>query len=204
MNSTPSYPFVVLVLSLTLLQKRVSRPPTRRPLCIDGKFYEENLFAYLDCSEFMEHSSHYKNYAKCCATTNPTSAHFSKTAQRSSGPSGHLSESVKVEGRFFLQSEVFWKEDIVIAMTFLLSFLSISVSVWTLVLVSRSTSALEHVIKFCVTTEKLLPQLSLEKVKESPGRQSQVWQQIAVVIWRWWRIMFGTPQKHQLPDILTF
>ena len=47
-------------------------------------------------------------------------------------------------------------------MTFLLSFLSISVSVWTLVLVSRSTSALEHVIKFCVTTEKLLPQLSLE------------------------------------------
>ena len=29
-------------------------------------------------------------------------------------------------------------------------------------LVSRSTSALEHVIKFCVTTEKLLPQLSLE------------------------------------------
>ena len=29
-------------------------------------------------------------------------------------------------------------------------------------LVSRSTSALEHVIEFCVTTEKLLPQLSLE------------------------------------------
>ena len=47
-------------------------------------------------------------------------------------------------------------------MTFLLSLLSISVSVWTLVLVSRSTSALEHMIKFCVTTEKLLPQLSLE------------------------------------------
>ena len=220
-------------------------------------------------------------------------------------------------------------------MTFLLSFLSVSVSVWTLVLVSRSTSALEHVIKFCVTTEKLLPQLSLEskstsyytlkwsarvcaflltfsiltwlwraefrsktranqlflflfdifcwsfkcfvcscyyrdlgiynttgvrvasytdvlrgssrvpprlrgidasvskkkaeqhrgyhpfntppriqcdflssyqfflpsEVKELPGKQSQAWQQIAVVIWWWWGIMFGTPQKHQLANI---
>ncbi|CAH3015205.1 unnamed protein product [Porites evermanni] len=138
MNSIPSYPFVVLVLSLTLLQKCVSRPPTRRPLCMDGKFYEENVFTYLSCSEVMKHSSHYKNYAKCCATTNPTSAHFSKTAQLSSGPSSHLSESVKVEGRFFLQSEGFWKEDILIAMTFLLSFLSVSVSVWTLVLRSKN------------------------------------------------------------------
>lgn len=54
-------------LSLILIQQLIRRGSSNPPPCKEGKFYEGNVFAYLECSLCTD-NTHYKNCKTCCGS----------------------------------------------------------------------------------------------------------------------------------------
>lgn len=54
-------------LSFFLIQHLIRRGSSNTIPCKEGKFYEGNVFAYLDCSLCTD-DTHYKNCKTCCGS----------------------------------------------------------------------------------------------------------------------------------------
>ncbi|XP_015769596.1 PREDICTED: uncharacterized protein LOC107348102 [Acropora digitifera] len=67
--------FIIFVL-IHLIRRGSSKQIT----CKNGKFYEENVFAYLDCSLCTD-NTHYKNCKTCCGSEISTTATRPERAQ---------------------------------------------------------------------------------------------------------------------------
>ncbi|XP_068760827.1 uncharacterized protein [Montipora capricornis] len=150
MNSCSLFAAIVLLLLIT--KSGVSSPIP----CKEGKFFEDSVFDYIDCS-VCEGQAHFTNCKLCCGSANATTpSSFSSVS--SSDPTNHpgseKSESVNPCGLKFS----FREKTLPIGIAFVTGFL-VALAIVGIVIRCRSKSRKQHTTGYTPPQQETQPDL---------------------------------------------